>query len=96
MFVQQAQFAAGKSSERFTSHRAGAFPLTMASDGHTVTVCSIRGKDEVRRFLESLGFVEGTKVTVVTETGGNLIVRILDTRIAVSKSMSTRIMVTPD
>ena len=51
-------------------------PLTMAPSGTVTTVKKIHGKDETRRFLESLGFVEGGKVTVVSEMGGNLIVNI--------------------
>ena len=68
-------------------------PLTMAPAGTVTTVKKIHGKDETRRFLESLGFVEGGKVTVVSEMGGNLIVNIKDARIALSKSMAGRIMV---
>ena len=68
-------------------------PLTMAPSGTVTTVKIIHGKDETRRFLESLGFVEGGKVTVVSEMGGNLIVNIKDARIALSKSMAGRIMV---
>jgi hypothetical protein len=65
----------------------------MAPSGTVTTVKKIHGKDETRRFLESLGFVEGGKVTVVSEMGGNLIVNIKDARIALSKSMAGRIMV---
>lgn len=68
-------------------------PLTMAQSGTSNTVCRINGKDETRRFLESLGFVEGGSVTVISELGGNLIVNVKDTRVALSKSMANRIMV---
>ena len=68
-------------------------PLTMAQSGTSNTVCGIHGKDETRRFLESLGFVEGGLVTVISELGGNLIVNVKDTRVALSKSMANRIMV---
>jgi len=68
-------------------------PLTMAASGQNNTVKKINGKDETRRFLESLGFIEGTPVTVISEMGGNLIVNIKDTRVALSKSMANRIMV---
>ena len=68
-------------------------PLTMARIGETATVKQIHGKDETRRFLESLGFVEGGSVTVVSEMGGNLIVNVKDTRIALSRSMASKIMV---
>jgi len=68
-------------------------PLTMAQTGSWSKVKMIHGKDETRRFLESLGFVEGGEVTVVSELGGNLIVNIKDTRIALSKAMANRIMI---
>lgn len=68
-------------------------PLTMARSGEATTIRAVRGKDEIRRFLESLGFVEGGSVTVVSEMGGNLIVNVKDTRVALSKSMANRIMV---
>lgn len=68
-------------------------PLTMVPSGKINTVTQINGKDETRRFLESLGFVEGGQVTVVSEMGGNVIVSVKDSRVALSKSMAGRIMV---
>ena len=68
-------------------------PLTMLTRGHEGTVKKITGKDEVRAFLKSLGFVEGGTVSVVNEVGGNLIVKVKDTRIALSKGMAGRILV---
>ena len=68
-------------------------PLTMAQSSTVNTVKKITGKDEVRRFLASLGFVEGGSVTVVSELGGNLIVNVKDARVALSKSMASRIMI---
>lgn len=68
-------------------------PLTMAQSGAEHMVRQITGKDETRRFLASLGFVEGGKVSVVSEIAGNLIVNVKDARIALSKSMASRILV---
>lgn len=70
---------------------SGMMPLSMAKPGTEVSVHSIKGKDETRRFLESLGFVEGAAVTVVTELGGNIIVNVKGTRVAISRSMANRI-----
>jgi len=67
-------------------------PLSMAHSGVLNVIHEIHGKDETKRFLESLGFVVGGKVTVVSEMGGNMIVNVKDTRIAISKSMANRIM----
>ena len=68
-------------------------PLSMAVPGAETTVRKISGRDETRRFLASLGFVEGGSVTVSSELGGNLIVNVKNTRVALSKSMANRIFV---
>lgn len=68
-------------------------PLSMASPGRESIVSAIHGRDDTKRFLENLGFVEGAQVTVISELGGNVIVNIKDSRIAISKSMATRVLV---
>ena len=68
-------------------------PLTMAASGEINTVKRIQGKDETKRFLESLGFGEGGEVQVISEISGNLIVNVKDARIALSKGMANRIMI---
>ena len=68
-------------------------PLTMAETGETVTIRKISGKDEVRQHLAELGFVVDSDVMVVSEIGGNLIVQVKDSRIALDKTMANRIMV---
>ncbi len=67
-------------------------PLTMARPGETVTIRKITGKDEVRAHLAELGFVVNTDVTVVSEMGGNLILQVKDSRIALDRSMANRIL----
>lgn len=68
-------------------------PLTMAETGRETRIRKIGGKDETRRFLERLGFVMGGFVTVVSENSGNLIVKVKDSRVAISKEMANKIMV---
>ena len=68
-------------------------PLTMAKSGESVTIRKISGKDEVRQHLAELGFVVDSDVTVVSEIGGNLIVQVKDSRIALDKTMANRIMI---
>ncbi|MEY8574550.1 FeoA family protein [Oscillospiraceae bacterium 21-37] len=68
-------------------------PLTMAKVGETITIRKISGKDEVRQHLAELGFVVDSDVTVVSEMGGNIIVQVKDSRIALDKTMANRIMV---
>lgn len=68
-------------------------PLSMSGIGESLSIKKINGKDETKRFLESLGFVVGGQVTVVSDNVGNMIVNVKDSRIAISKSMANRIMV---
>ena len=68
-------------------------PLTMAKTGETVTIGRITGKDDVRQHLAEMGFVVGTDITVVNEMGGNMIVQVKDSRVAIDRSMANRIMV---
>lgn len=68
-------------------------PLTMAKPGEVNYICKITGKDEVRQHLAELGFVVGERVTVVSEIGGNMILSIKDSRIALDKGMANRIMI---
>lgn len=68
-------------------------PLAFAQTGESKLIVAIRGKDETKQFLEKLGFVIGSKVTVVSEIAGNLIVNIKDSRVAISREMASRILV---
>lgn len=68
-------------------------PLTMAKEGEPALIHKVGGKDETKRFLENLGFVAGGMVTVVSETGGNLIVNVKESRIAIGKDMANKIIV---
>lgn len=68
-------------------------PLTMVKQGEENVIKRIGGRDDTRRFLENLGFVVGSIVTVVSETGGNIIVNVKDSRVAIGKDMANKIMV---
>lgn len=68
-------------------------PLTMARAGEVTSIKRIGGKEEVRRHLESMGFVSGADVTVVSINNGNVIVNVKDARVAISKEMANKIMI---
>lgn len=68
-------------------------PLTMVEEGEPSVIKKIGGREETRRFLENLGFVTGGTVTVISEIGGNIIVNVRDSRIAIGKDMANKIMV---
>ncbi len=68
-------------------------PLILAPVGEENIIKKVGGKPEVRMHLENLGFVVGSTITIVSEIGGNLIVNVKDSRIAVSREMAGKIMV---
>ena len=68
-------------------------PITLANKGDTVAIRKITGDDKIRQHLAELGFVVESRVTVVNEIKGNLIVQVKDGRIALDKSMANRIMI---
>ena len=68
-------------------------PLTMAKAGETNYIKKVGGNEETKRHLETLGFVVGGAVTVISSLNGNLIVNVKDSRVAISKEMANKIMV---
>lgn len=68
-------------------------PLSMARAGESNVIKRIGGKEETRLFLEKLGFVVGGVVTVISEAGGNIIVNVKESRVAIGKDMANKILV---
>ncbi len=68
-------------------------PLTLANTGEENIIKKVGGNPDTRKFLENLGFVAGSAVTVISEISGNVIVSVKDSRVAVSKEMAQKIMV---
>ena len=68
-------------------------PLTLADIGSDYTILKVGGNSEVKRHLENLGFVPGSEVSVINTINGNVIVRIKEARVAISKEMAQKIMV---
>ena len=68
-------------------------PLSLAGVGEQNTVKRIGGSPEVKQHLENLGFVVASTVTIVNTLGGNVIVNVKESRIAISEEMARKIMV---
>lgn len=68
-------------------------PLTMVKSGEPNIIKRVGGKEETKKFLENLGFVAGGIVTVISQIGGNVIVNVKDSRVAIGKDMANKIMV---
>ena len=68
-------------------------PLNLAERGSPQIIKRISGKPEVKQHLEDLGFHVGGEVTVVNVLSGNLIIKVKDSRVALSSELAGRIMV---
>ena len=68
-------------------------PLTFADVGEENMIKKVGGNPEVKKHLENLGFVAGENVTVIAAMGGNVIVNVKETRVAISKEMAQKIMI---
>lgn len=69
------------------------YPLSLANPGEESVVKKVGGNPEVRLHLENLGFSVGTPVSVITSLNGNVIVKVRESRIAISDEMARKIMV---
>jgi ferrous iron transport protein A len=68
-------------------------PLVMADAGEENIIRRVGGSPEMKKHLEDMGFTVGGAVTVMNTIGGNLIVKVKESRVAISKEMAARIMV---
>jgi ferrous iron transport protein A len=68
-------------------------PLGLAKPGEINSIKRIGGRDDTKKRLETLGFVVGGTVSVVSELNGNIIVNIKESRIAISREMANKIMI---
>lgn len=68
-------------------------PLSMATLGEAYEIKRIGGREETKRFLETLGFVVGANIILIAKNNGNVIVNVKDSRVAISQEMASKIMV---
>ena len=68
-------------------------PLTLAAVGEENIIRKVGGGPETKKHLEDMGFVAGGNVTVVSRIGGNVIVNVKESRVAISEEMACKIMV---
>ena len=68
-------------------------PLTVADTGVEYVIKRIGGKPEVKQHLENLGFVVGSVISLINTIGGNVIVKVKESRVAISQEMAQKILV---
>ncbi len=68
-------------------------PLNLAETGEENIIKKVGGSPEMKKHLEDLGFVVGGTVTVINSLGGNIIVRVKDSHLAINDEVARRIMI---
>lgn len=68
-------------------------PLSSAGSGDKVYIKKVSGKDEIKKHLSNLGFVEGTIINIISAHNGDLILNVKDSRLALTKEMTDKIMI---
>lgn len=68
-------------------------PLALANVGEENLILRVGGSPELRKHLEDLCFTPGGTATVVAAMGGNIIVKIKESRVAISEEMARKIMI---
>lgn len=68
-------------------------PLSLADPGEELVIKKVGGSPDVKKHLEDMGFTVGERVSVITELGGNIIVKVKESRVALSAELARRIMI---
>ena len=68
-------------------------PITLANIGEENIILRVGGSPEVKQHLADMGFVAGGAATIVAMLGGNVIVKVKETRVAISEEMAKKIFV---
>lgn len=67
-------------------------PLSFLKNGEEAQVIKVRGKEELQRHLETLGFVPGAQIKAVSQASGNMIVEVKGTQVALSQQVAMKII----
>ncbi len=67
--------------------------LTFINLGESRVIIDFKGKDDVKRHLQDMGFVKGESVKLLSENESGMIVLIKDVRVAINKGLASKIMV---
>jgi ferrous iron transport protein A len=66
-------------------------PIVFLQPGETRPIRRLSGPPALRQRLQDLGFVPGKAVTLVGSMGGNMIVQVMNCRIALDRGLARHI-----
>ena len=68
-------------------------PLCYAGTGEALIIKKVGGSPDVRQHLENLGFNVGGEVEIFNTLGDNIIVKVKESRVALSDELARKIMI---
>lgn len=68
-------------------------PIFAAPVGVDLKVTKVLADEKTKRHLENLGILAGSSVMLVSQSNGNIIVKIKDGRVAINKQLAMKILV---
>lgn len=68
-------------------------PIVFAPQGENLRVIRVLADEKTKKHLESLGITIGSQLTVLSVSGGSIIVMVRDSRLALDKGIATKILV---
>lgn len=67
--------------------------LAMVRPGETKVISGLRGKEDVVRHLQDIGFIKGESIKVLSENDSGIILLVKGTRVALNRGLASKIMV---
>lgn len=68
-------------------------PLAVAPIGAEVTVAKVAAEDKVKRHLENLGILAGQTITPMSDSMGNTVLKVKDSRLVINHDLAEKIYV---
>lgn len=90
--VMDNTFGSDRAASRREVRSGAQLPLSMVSEGDTVSVARVRGKQELRQHLAEMGFVQGASVQVVSRVSGDIVVKVKGATFALNRDIAMRIV----
>ena len=68
-------------------------PLIIAPENKELTIIKILAEDKIKKHLESLGIVVNSKITILNQSGGNVMCKVCEGKIALERNLATKSIV---
>lgn len=91
--VAKIGMASNVSASQAQGVHAQQVPLAFAPTGQTLSILKVRDNDDMHHHLENLGFVEGAAISIANESGGNMIVEVKGSQVAIDRQIALKIVV---